>query len=98
VLWWSINDIILARHPKYVLLENVDRLTRSPAKQRGRDFGIILRCLADAGYHVEWRIVNAAEYGLQQRMALWLRAGWIKPLLMVRLGEVQLMYSPLSVS
>ncbi|MBR4226300.1 MAG: DNA (cytosine-5-)-methyltransferase [Candidatus Methanomethylophilaceae archaeon] len=67
VLWWSIHDIIKARHPKFVLLENVDRLTRSPASQRGRDFGIILRCLADEGYAVEWRIVNAADYGLQQR-------------------------------
>ena len=67
VLWWSIHDIIKSRHPKYVLLENVDRLVRSPANQRGRDFGIILRCLADENYYVEWRIVNAADYGLQQR-------------------------------
>ena len=67
VLWWSIHDIIKLRHPKYVILENVDRLVRSPVKQRGRDFGIILRCLADEGYFVEWRIINAAEYGLQQR-------------------------------
>lgn len=67
VLWWNINDIIHARHPRYILLENVDRLVRSPVRQRGRDFGIILRCLADEGYSVEWRIVNAAEYGLQQK-------------------------------
>lgn len=67
VLWWSIHDIIKARRPKYVILENVDRLIRSPVSQRGRDFGIILRCLADDGYSVEWRIINAAEYGLQQK-------------------------------
>jgi len=67
VLWWSINDIIKLRKPKYVILENVDRLLKSPAKQRGRDFGIILRCLADEGYTVEWRVVNAADYGYQQR-------------------------------
>lgn len=67
VLWWSIHDIIRNRHPRYVILENVDRLVRSPVKQRGRDFGIILRCLADEGYFVEWRIVNAADYGMQQR-------------------------------
>ena len=67
VLWWSIYDIIKARKPKYVLLENVDRLVKSPVKQRGRDFGIILRCLNDEGYSVEWRIINAAEYGLQQK-------------------------------
>ncbi|MBQ7202313.1 DNA (cytosine-5-)-methyltransferase [Candidatus Saccharibacteria bacterium] len=67
VLWWSINDIIKLRHPNYVFLENVDRLLKSPAKQRGRDFGIILRCLMDEGYVVEWRVINAAEYGYAQR-------------------------------
>lgn len=67
VLWWSINDIISAQRPRYVLLENVDRLLKSPAKQRGRDFGIILRCLFDQGYIVEWRVINAADYGNAQR-------------------------------
>lgn len=67
VLWWSIYDIVRKHHPKYVLLENVDRLVKSPVNQRGRDFGIILRCLADEGYYVEWRIINAADYGLQQK-------------------------------
>lgn len=51
----------------FILLENVDRLLKSPAKQRGRDFGIILACLRDEGYTVEWRVINAAEYGYQQR-------------------------------
>ena len=67
VLWWSIDKIIRLRHPKFILLENVDRLLRSPAKQRGRDFGIILRCLNDEGYCVEWRVINAADYGNAQR-------------------------------
>lgn len=67
VLWWSINDIISLRRPKFVLLENVDRLLKSPSSQRGRDFGIILRCLHDHGYVVEWRVINAADYGETQR-------------------------------
>lgn len=67
VLWWSINDIIKLRHPSYVFLENVDRLLKSPAKQRGRDFGVILKCLTNEGYFVEWRVINAAEYGYAQR-------------------------------
>ena len=67
VLWWSINDIIKKRHPNYILLENVDRLLKSPASQRGRDFGIILKCLDMEGYAVEWRVINAAEYGEVQR-------------------------------
>lgn len=67
VLWWHIRDIIENRRPPYVLLENVDRLIKSPAKQRGRDFGVILRCFADLGYNVEWRVINAADYGEAQR-------------------------------
>jgi len=67
VLWWQIDDIVRERRPKYILLENVDRLIRSPAKQRGRDFSIILRCLYEKGYAVEWRVINAADYGQAQR-------------------------------
>lgn len=67
VLWWSIRDILEEKKPPFVLLENVDRLIKSPAKQRGRDFGIILACFRDEGYTVEWRVINAAEYGHQQR-------------------------------
>lgn len=67
VLWWDIRDILEIKQPPFVLLENVDRLLKSPAKQRGRDFGIILACFRDLGYTVEWRVINAAEYGYQQR-------------------------------
>ncbi len=67
VLWWSIREILEIKRPPFVLLENVDRLIKSPAKQRGRDFGIILACFRDEGYVVEWRVINAAEYGYQQR-------------------------------
>lgn len=67
VLWWEIDRIIKSKNPKFVLLENVDRLLKSPAIQRGRDFGIILSCLNALGYSVEWRVINAAEYGEVQR-------------------------------
>ena len=67
VLWWAINDILKVKKPPFVLLENVDRLLISPAKQRGRDFGIILRSFLDNGYAVEWRIINAGEYGHPQK-------------------------------
>lgn len=67
VLWWQIRDTLEAKHAPFVLLENVDRLLKSPASQRGRDFGVILACLAALGYAVEWRVVNAAEYGAAQR-------------------------------
>ena len=67
VLWWSIRDTILEKRPDYILLENVDRLLKSPVKQRGRDFGIILSCLFALDYSVEWRVINASEYGFPQK-------------------------------
>lgn len=70
VLWWQIYRILDEKgesRPNYLMLENVDRLLGSPAKQRGRDFAIILASLSDLGYVVEWRIINAAEYGMPQR-------------------------------
>jgi DNA (cytosine-5)-methyltransferase 1 len=67
VLWWEIAKILRKNKPKYVFLENVDRLLKSPASQRGRDFAIMLSTFGSLGYVVEWRIVNAAEYGFPQR-------------------------------
>lgn len=67
VLWWQIRDTIIAKRPPFILLENVDRLLKSPASQRGRDFGIMLACLSQLGYRVEWRVINASEYGAAQR-------------------------------
>lgn len=70
VLWWSIHAIIHKKDnnaPKYLMLENVDRLLKSPATQRGRDFAVMLASLSDLGYIVEWRVINAADYGMPQR-------------------------------
>ncbi|KKQ61078.1 MAG: Cytosine-specific methyltransferase [Parcubacteria group bacterium GW2011_GWE2_38_18] len=70
VLWWQIHRILEEKGkkaPQYLMLENVDRLLKSPASQRGRDFAVMLASLADLGYVVEWRIINAADYGMPQR-------------------------------
>lgn len=67
VLWWEIRDVLESKSPRFVLLENVDRLLKSPSKQRGRDFGVMLACFNDLGYNVEWRVINAADYGFAQR-------------------------------
>lgn len=70
VLWWQIYRIVNEKGekcPNYLFLENVDRIINSPAAQRGRDFAIILASLADLGYIVEWRVINAADYGMPQR-------------------------------
>ena len=67
VLWWAIEQTLAIKQPPFVLLENVDRLLLSPAKQRGRDFGIMLRSFYENGYDVQWRVINAGEYGLPQK-------------------------------
>jgi DNA (cytosine-5)-methyltransferase 1 len=67
VMWWEIHRILEIKRPRWVFLENVDRLLKSPATQRGRDFAIMLASLSDLGYAVEWRVVNAADYGMPQR-------------------------------
>lgn len=70
VLFWSIYTILKRKGddaPDYIFLENVDRLLKSPAKQRGKDFAVMLAALSDLGYALEWRVVNAADYGFPQR-------------------------------
>ena len=78
VLFWDIARILKDKETPFFLLENVDRLLKSPSKQRGRDFGIMLRTLFDLGYNVEWRIINAADYGAAQRRRRIFIFGWKK--------------------
>ena len=67
VLWWEILRILTDKRPRYVILENVDRLLKSPTSQRGRDFAVMLASLDELNYVVEWRVINAADYGMPQR-------------------------------
>ncbi|MBP5339324.1 MAG: DNA (cytosine-5-)-methyltransferase [Prevotella sp.] len=81
VLWWQIYRILQEKgdkRPQYIFFENVDRLLNSPATQRGRDFAVILASLADLGYVVEWRIINAADYGMPQRRRRTYIVGYLK--------------------
>ena len=81
VLWWQIYRILNEKgdkRPQYIFFENVDRLLNSPATQRGRDFAIILASLANLGYIVEWRIINAADYGMPQRRRRTYIVGYLK--------------------
>ncbi|MDQ7774261.1 MAG: DNA (cytosine-5-)-methyltransferase [Elusimicrobiales bacterium] len=88
VLWWQIHRILKekqeaeqkrkGKQPRYLLLENVDRLLKSPVKQRGRDFALMLASLSQLGYIVEWRVINAAEYGMPQRRRRVFILGYLK--------------------
>lgn len=90
VLWWEIFRLLQKRRPGYVLLENVDRLLKSPTKQRGRDFGVMLQCLAALGYRAEWRVLNAADYGApQKRRRLFIAAAHKKTPLGAMMAEAE---------
>ena len=67
VLFWEIIRATKTIKPKYLILENVDRLLKAPSNQRGRDFAIMLGAFNQLGYSVEWRVINAADYGRAQR-------------------------------
>jgi DNA (cytosine-5)-methyltransferase 1 len=67
VLWWEILRLVNKKKPRYIFLENVDRLLKSPSSQRGRDFAIMLKTLGEEGYLIEWRVVSASDYGFPQR-------------------------------
>lgn len=67
VLWWEILRLVEKKKPKFLFLENVDRLLKSPSSQRGRDFAVMLKTLGDEGYLIEWRVVSASDYGFPQR-------------------------------
>ena len=70
VLWYAIEGILeklKRKKPKYLILENVDRLLKSPANQRGKDFAVMLASLNNLGYVVEWRVINAADFGFPQK-------------------------------
>lgn len=72
-LWWRIEEILRKTREnnpslaKYAVFENVDRLLKSPAHQPGRDFALMITSLVNLGYDVEWRIINAADYGFPQK-------------------------------
>ena len=76
VVFWDIARILEEKNTPFFLLENVDRLLKSPASQRGKEYGIMLRTLSDLKYNIEWRVINAAEYGRSQRRRRVFIFGW----------------------
>ena len=67
VLFWDIKDVLIEKKSPFVLLENVDRLLKSPASRRGRDFAIMLKTFDELGYYVQWRVINAGDYSMPQK-------------------------------
>lgn len=63
-LWHEFARIIDETEPSWVVIENVPGLFSSNA---GRDFAVIIDWLAQRGYGVGWRVLDAQGFGLAQR-------------------------------
>lgn len=63
-LWHEFARIIDESEPAWVVIENVPGLFSSNA---GRDFAVIVDWLAQRGYGVGWRVLDAQGFGLAQR-------------------------------
>jgi DNA (cytosine-5)-methyltransferase 1 len=62
-LFQAIIEIIKKNEPKYFVLENVKRLL---SMENGQHFATIIEALSSLGYLVEWRLLNALDFGLPQ--------------------------------
>lgn len=62
-LFEKIVYILGKNKPKYFVLENVKRLL---SMDKGAHFATILDALSSLGYLVEWRLLNAINFGLPQ--------------------------------
>lgn len=63
-LFYRFSELIAARRPKWVILENVPGLLNS---HEGKDFRIVLQTLDELGYCVSWRVLDAKYFGTPQR-------------------------------
>ena len=63
-MFFEVARILEHHRPQAVLLENVKQLT---THDKGRTFSTILRTLTDLGYHLQWRVLNALDFGLPQK-------------------------------
>ena len=63
-LWFEFARVIYELEPRWVVIENVPGLLSS---DKGRDFAIIIRWLAERGYGVAWRVLDSQYFGVAQR-------------------------------
>jgi DNA (cytosine-5)-methyltransferase 1 len=63
-LWFEFARVVDELEPQWIVVENVPGLLSS---NRGRDFAIIVQWLAERGYGVAWRALDAQYFGVPQR-------------------------------
>lgn len=62
-LFQVIVEILERTKPAYFVLENVKRLL---TMEHGAHFATILSALSELNYRIEWRVLNASNFGLAQ--------------------------------
>ena len=63
-LFWEIARLVEETQTEYFIIENVPGLLSS---NRGKDFGVIIGTMADIGYSLGWRVLDAQHFGVPQR-------------------------------
>ena len=75
-LFFEIARLVKARHPAYLLLENVPGLI---SHDQGRTFAAILHALDRLGYGVEWQVLNSKNFGVPQSRRRVYLIGYLDP-------------------
>ena len=63
-LFWEIARLVEETQTEYFIIENVPGLLSS---NNGKDFGVVIGTMADIGYSVGWRVLDAQHFGVPQR-------------------------------
>jgi DNA (cytosine-5)-methyltransferase 1 len=63
-LFWEIARIVEETQTEYFVIENVPGLLSS---NKGADFGVVIGTMADLGYSLGWRVLDAQHFGVPQR-------------------------------
>jgi DNA (cytosine-5)-methyltransferase 1 len=63
-LFWEIARLVEETQTEYFIIENVPGLLSS---NEGKDFGVVVGTMADLGYSVGWRVLDAQHFGVPQR-------------------------------
>ena len=77
-LFFHIANIIKEKMPKAFVLENVKQLV---GHNQGHTLKIIIKTLQDLGYHVQYAVLNALDYGLPQKRERVLIVGHREPIM-----------------
>ena len=75
-LFFELARLAEARHPAYLLLENVPGLL---SHDQGRTFAAILHALDRLGYGVEWQVLNSKNFGVPQSRRRVYLIGYLDP-------------------